>query len=280
MVSLIITGGSRHTDLDRFFDSLRNQTGRPEIEVIFVNQGRYDATARCQGAERIQLRVVEVGGQVPLSVARNAGLKSGVRGEIVAFPDDDCWYPPYLIDRLLRGFAEEPQVDGFCLNVFDPVLGRSYGGRPLGIECAITDHNLFRLPISVGIFLRREMLDRAGCYFDESLGAGSPIGSGEETELLARVLASGGRLRYNGNFSVFHRSDDLDAGNPRKFMQYGSGFGYLNKKLIRQGRTGVIPFLAIALIRSVGGAIYHWRRASLRRCYWARAKGIVAGLWL
>ena len=280
MISLILTGGSRPTELDRFFDSLRNQAGGPEIEVIFVNQGHYDAPARCRGAERIRLRVVEMGERVPLSVARNAGLKSGVRGEIVAFPDDDCWYPPDLVDRLLLCFAEEPQVDGFCLNVFDPVLDRSYGGRPLGIECAITDHNLFRLPISVGIFLRRETLDRAGCHFDESLGAGSPIGSGEETELLARVLAGGGKLRYNGNLSVFHPSDYLDAGDPRKLMQYGAGFGYLNKKLIRQGRAGVIPFLAIALIRSVGGAIYHWRRAGLRRCYWARAKGIVVGLCL
>lgn len=280
MISLIVTGGSRHTELDRFFDSLRNQAGGPEIEVIFVNQGHYDAPARCRGAGAIHLRVADMGKPTPLSVARNAGLNAGLHGEIVGFPDDDCWYPPDLGRRLTDYFAQNAQVDGVCLNVYDPILNRSYGGRPLGMECPITDRNLFRLPISVGIFLRREMLDRVGCHFDESLGAGSPIGSGEETELLARILAVGGNLRYNGNLSVFHPSDDLDAGDPRKLMQYGAGFGYLNMKLIRQGRTGVIPFLVMALIRSLGGAIYHWRRAGLRRCYWARATGIIKGLAL
>ena len=46
-----------------------------------------------------------------LSHARNVGLKC-IAGDVVAFPDDECWYPPELLERVAAFLDAHPNVDG------------------------------------------------------------------------------------------------------------------------------------------------------------------------
>ena len=276
-LTLVITGGSRHNDLDRFFESLRAQTD-VLYELVFVNQGDYDANRRALLPSGTFLKIVTLGGPTPLSRARNSALAAGIRGGIIAFPDDDCWYPTGLLASVIQKFREDNTIDCLCVGVFDPVHGKTYGHRPLGVRLNVTYHNLFRLPVSVGIFVRRCALERIGLFFDEGLGAGTAIGSGEETDLVARLLDIGAAVRYDGSLSVYHPSDDLTLASLQKCNQYGRGFGVLHRRLICHGRFGVIYFLVIVIVRSLGGAVFHWREPALRGAYWARFTGIVMGL--
>ena len=70
---------------------------------------------------------------------------------------------------------------------------------------------------------RREVLLRAG-GFDERLGAGSPGGSGEDMDLLYRLLRSGARIRYEPEAVVYHERQPRDRRLASR-SSYGRGIG-------------------------------------------------------
>ena len=68
-----------------------------------------------------------------LSRARNVGLKA-VTGEIIAFPDDDCWYPDGLLQKVVAEFRDQTSLDG--------LTGRSEDGKLVEMV-EIPDHPWF-----------------------------------------------------------------------------------------------------------------------------------------
>lgn len=274
--SLIITSNDRIYDLRRLFSSILAQDYKYSIQVIFINQGNYNPTEEFTLSDKLDYIQVDAGRLIPLSQARNLGI-SLATGNIIAFPDDDCWYASDLLTQLANFFDLNPTISCLCTSVFDPDRGLSYGKRPLNIKVPITYANLFKLPISVGIFLRNSALDKAGRYFDERLGAGTALGSGEETELIARVLASGSKVVYNGYIRVFHPVTDYTEKDARKFYTYGLGFGYLNGLLCRRGHWSVVVFYLSVLIRSLAGILLRFTRPLERNLYTYRLIGVLNG---
>ena len=70
---------------------------------------------------------------------------------------------------------------------------------------------------------RRDWLLRVG-GFDERLGAGSPGGSGEDMDLLYRLLRAGARIRYEPRAVVFHERQPRDRRLASR-SAYGRGIG-------------------------------------------------------
>ena len=71
--------------------------------MIVVDQNEDERVAeivRGRGPELVHER-----SQPGLSRARNAGL-AHVEAELVAFPDDDCVYPPGLLERVAERFGD------------------------------------------------------------------------------------------------------------------------------------------------------------------------------
>jgi len=276
--ALVMTSCDREAELERFFTSIADQTFAGEIEVRFVNQNAARPSSCDIVAATKQLVELRTGGRTPLSKARNMGLKS-VSGDIVAFPDDDCWYEPQLLEKVADYFEANREIDCICTGVYDPVRHLPYGKRPVGVTRSVSFANVFRLGISVGIFIRREALERAGAWFDEELGAGSQLGSGEETELLCRVLSAGCRIEYVGSLQVYHPVPEYAPNDGQKNYRYGLGFGHLNGRLLRAGHRGVLWGLAEVVFRSMIGAGVNLKRPVHRTVYWRRLSGIVAGFF-
>src|SRR5262249_2604201 len=92
-VSLVTcTLGDRKERLARLLQSLAPQ-GFRAFELIVVDQnppGYIDEILQTCGAG---LRIKHVRSAPGLSAARNVGLAQA-NGQIVGFPDDDCWYLP------------------------------------------------------------------------------------------------------------------------------------------------------------------------------------------
>jgi glycosyltransferase involved in cell wall biosynthesis len=225
---------------------------------------------------RILLSELQSGSRIPLSKARNVGLPH-LSGDIIAFPDDDCWYEPNLLANVANFFRDNPEIDCICTNVYDPVRRSVYGKRPVGVTRRVSFTNLFRLGISVGIFVRREALELAGAYFDERLGAGTPIGSGEETELLGRLLSRGCRVEYVGDIQVYHPVHHYSKADVRKSYDYGVGFGHVNGRLLSAGHPGVLWGFAEVFARSFLGTVLYLPDPVRRAVYWNRMRGILSG---
>ena len=190
----------RTDDLAALLDSLEAQTHRG-LRVVVVDQNEDDRVARLLAA-RPSLATLHLRSARGLSRARNAALSS-LTGELVAFPDDDCRYPPDLLERVAARFADDASLDGLSGR---PVAadGTSVGRWPAR-RSPITPDAVWHTANSHTIFLRRSVVERVGA-FDEALGLGSgtPWSSGEEIDYLVRALRSGARLEYDPSLVVTH----------------------------------------------------------------------------
>jgi len=276
LISLIVTSYDRQSDLDRFTAGLAQQTFPGEIELIYVAQGNAVLVIPASHC-RISLKQYSTGGLTALSKARNLGL-AHVRGDIIGFPDDDCWYGPNVLAEVARYFHEHPEIGCVGTNVYDPDRKLAYGKRPVGVICDVTFRNLFQLPISTGTFMRREALGNIGAHFDERYGVGTDLGSGEETELVGRLLSSSQRVHYVGTIQVYHAVPDYSAPDANKSYRYGIGFGYLNGALLREGHVAVLFHLIEVLARTSAGIALYCFSPAKRAVYLGRLRGTLVGL--
>jgi glycosyltransferase involved in cell wall biosynthesis len=105
---LVVATVNRVEQLDRLLASLEQQTHK-QFRVLLVDQNdddRLDGVVAAHGSLRLERLRSERG----LSRARNVALPQ-VEADVVAFPDDDCVYPPDLLERLARRLQDE-QLDG------------------------------------------------------------------------------------------------------------------------------------------------------------------------
>jgi GT2 family glycosyltransferase len=239
---LVVATVGRTDELARLLDSLEEQ-GYPRVRVIVVDQNPDERLQEVVG--RSNVSVEHVRAEAGLSRARNAGLEL-VDADVVAFPDDDCVYPPGLLSRVGELLTADAGLDG--------VTGRAEDASGASSDswsqdaAILTDDNLWNRGISFAIFLRRALVERVG-GFDERLGLGSqePWASGEEIDYLIRAVRAGARIAYDPSLVVRHvvREDDARIG-----ARDGASVGYLLRK-------HDYPALVLArmLVRPLGGAL-------------------------
>jgi glycosyltransferase involved in cell wall biosynthesis len=262
--SILLATVGRTTELHRLLQSLAQQTWR-DFEVIVIDQNSDDRLVEVLGAYARRFPIRHIHSARGHSRAFNAGL-AHVTGEIVALPDDDCWYDPDLLERVARFFRKNPEWSGLTgREIAEP--GFSSGGRWDRRAGPVTAQNVWRRAITFSIFLRRAMVDRF--LFDECLGvgAGSPWGAGEETDYLLRAIDQGHRIYYDPTLCIWHkgRSGPYTPEIYTKMRDYGMGMG----RVLRKHRS---PLYSVAnhLVRPLGGfllwlgaghsprARYHW----------------------
>ena len=251
-VDLVVATVGRTDELGRFLDSIEAQ-GYGPLRVIVVDQNEDERVAEIAHGRGFEL--VHERAERGLSRARNAGLGQ-IESDLVAFPDDDCVYPPGLLERVAERFGDS-RLDGLTGRAVDSE-GRSSASWKSD-PALLTDDNLWNRAISFTIFLRREVVQRVGA-FDERLGLGStdPWSSGEEIDYLIRAVRDGARIEYDPSLVVRHpvRQDD-----PRVGARDGASVGYMLRKHRYPARV-----VARMLVRPLGGML-----ASLVRLDGSRA---------
>lgn len=199
--SLIVATLGRTAELGTLLESLDRQSHR-DFEVIVVDQNADDRLVPILNPFENRLKMLRLVSAPGLSRARNIGLQA-ITGDVVCFPDDDCWYPDDLLmclDRLLR---DHPSWQGLIGDSVDE------SGRPTlpwrDHEGKLTAPMSWRRAISYAIFVRSSVIREIG-GFDENLGlgAGTPWGSGEDNDLILRTLKAGCQVQYDPNIRVHH----------------------------------------------------------------------------
>ncbi|HBF28581.1 glycosyltransferase family A protein [Rhizobium sp.] len=230
MFSLIVCTVDRNEHLKRLFVSLQQQTFR-QFEVILVDQNEDDRLVSLVETFAADFLIRHIRSKRGLSRARNVGITAS-RTDLIAFPDDDCWYTPDTLSVVHALFTQDP-----ALRI---VTGRTLDAQgqpsvsPTGLsQCAISRDNFLSCGNSNGIFIRSDLLKTIG-HFDEQLGVGAqtPFQSGEEADLLLRAIASGAKLIYFPQVTV-HHDQVVGQDNPKRIeraAKYGAGFGALLRK--------------------------------------------------
>ncbi|MFV0298902.1 MAG: glycosyltransferase family 2 protein, partial [Hyphomicrobiaceae bacterium] len=200
-ISLVMATYGRSSELAPALQSLLAQTDHG-FELIVVDQNRHDLVApELQPLRKAGIAVKHVRVDIPsLSNARNAGLERA-EGEVVAFPDDDCWYEPDVIAAARTAFESDDTLDGVVGKWCEVEGLNDRPPEPLSYDLWRT----FRAgdASSITLFFRLAALRRIG-GFDKRLGAGRYFGCGEETDVILRMLGSGARIEYLPQMRVHH----------------------------------------------------------------------------
>jgi hypothetical protein len=277
---LIMSTMGRTEELIKFFESLVIQEGISyRIYLCDQNEdGRLDALLRAWG-QRFAICVVR--SAKGLSRGRNAALAAAFndsrmdrQGHVVAFPDDDCWYPNGLLEKVANGLSSNSALAGLTArSMTAPGIASAKSSPDHSVD--LNRENLFRgsMGISYCIFLRMEAVEEVG-GFDESLGVGSgtPWGAGEESDYLLRAMSLGVKLKYDPNLHVFH-PDKSSESNPARFLAYARGHG----RVLRLNGYSWMTVVKDTLIAVAAFVVKSLLKGQLALRYLYRAQGYIQG---
>jgi glycosyltransferase involved in cell wall biosynthesis len=273
-VSLILATKNRVEEVDRFVRSLTEQ-GYVDLELIVVDQNEDDRLAAILAQSNLRFSIIHLRSKSGLSHARNVGI-SVATGDIISFPDDDCWYPKTLLSRVVGEFRNRDSIDGLTGRSEDGE-GKASGGSFSRSQGRVDLKNVWKRGISYTIFLRSSVCVAVGS-FDEELGVGArtPFGSGEETDYLIRTIKLGFNIQYLPDLVVFHANPILyNQNHCDKAFRYGVGMGRVLSKHRYQ-----LSFNLYSIVRPIGGALLSLLTLRTRKAAYhlAIAKGRIHGL--
>jgi hypothetical protein len=264
-VSVVICSNRPGGLHDAVASILANQT--PAFELVVIAQGGDGTWADHELApfrDDARLRIVYDAGH-GLSRARNVAL-SETTGELVLFTDDDCTVAENWVHAHVQTYQERPDTmmvfgrvappDGYTwtdgmVPTFDPD------------DAAGTPRLRGRIALGIGanMSIRRVLTSRIG-LFDERLGPGSLLQSGDDFDLALRASAAGALVVADGRPQAIHVGGVRGLGRPSRALWQRDGFshGALIAKQLRVGhRDGALAMLGI-----IGDIVLHAGRRIVR----------------
>ena len=251
-ISVVICTRDRGSSIvDTVASVLRDSDAGCELLVVDQSQGIDTKTSleRFRGDPRFSyLHSNEPG----LSRGRNLGITQ-IRGEIIAFTDDDCDVPGNWIESIAEAFRIDPHVQlvfgcviaaphdsskGFipCYEIKEPFMGRVLRDK-------------YRIDgMGACMAVRREAWSNLS-GFDPYLGAGSPLRSAEENDFAFRSLIAGYWIYETPSIQVSHRGFRLHEETAAIVFGYLYGTGAMFAKHFRLGSRGMMPLMARILWR-------------------------------
>lgn len=272
MISLVVTTRNRVEELHRLLASLEAQSYQ-SFEVIIVDQNEDDRLVEVL-AQHPALNIRRLRSGPGASRGRNAGLRA-FAGDLVAFPDDDCWYPSDLLANVVQWFRDHLDYDGLltgCRNPDGKLMAPKFPPR----EGPCTKHSIPQCAIAWNIFLRNRAARSVG-FFKEDMGPGaaSPYQSGEDLDYPLRALACGFRLWYAPELTVHHPELNSRDRLAQTTHAYAMSMGRV-WRIHGFSRSYCLREIAF---RSLGGAAFHLCRGDWQasRLYLRRAAGQLRG---
>jgi glycosyltransferase involved in cell wall biosynthesis len=201
LFSLIISTRGRVTELERLLDSLAQQSVQ-DFEVIIVDQNDDDRITYLASDARWRGRLFYLKSSEGVSRGRNDGLTRAT-GEIVTFPDDDCAYPPQLLENVAHFFQSQPRYGVLCGRSYDAEGGDAVALHSLKAE-PVSRTKIYAQCIEFAIFIRRTALGET--RFDENMGVGAttPWQADEGPDLVLRLQERGVLAYYDPQYGIWH----------------------------------------------------------------------------
>ena len=210
--------------LRRCLRALADQSRLPD-ELVIVDQDPSREVRVAIRDSRLPVRYFEQA-RLGLSASRNFALAQAT-GNVLAVTDDDCFPDRGWAEAVIAAMEREPSLTG----VTGPILPPP--GEPPADMFAMSSRpsretRIFRSrtsPWAVGSganFAARVVdLRRIGGW-DDRLGVGTPGMAAEDCDIIDRLLAAGGIIRYDGRALMHH---DWQTPERRRATRWSYGFG-------------------------------------------------------
>jgi len=232
-VSVVIPSAGRST-LKLVEESLKRQHRKPDEVIIIQDEKFYGA-----------------------SWPRNRGIEKA-KGDLIAFADDDCVYPPDWLDRLIAAMDkyDVAGVGGTYIDTDSLLQDIRVRKKVPAVEGM---DNPYHVGVGGNVMYRKSFLDKLkkldGYCFDEG------VVTGEDADLAARVLQLGGKLVFVPTYAKH-----LKKVNFRKYlkMQYYRGMGIA--QLHAKAKRLKIDLMRQSLLRKEEGSflkrlwLIFWRK--------------------
>jgi GT2 family glycosyltransferase len=202
-VSVVMITRDRAGSACRTAERLVQLPERPE--VVVVDNGSSDGTAAMLRRAVPGARVIALADNLG-AAGRNVGVQRA-GGEVVAFADDDSWWPPgslALAAQLLRHHPGVGLLTARTLvgpDAVDDPLNAVLAGAPLGREAALPGPEVAGFLACASVVRRRAFLQAGG--FPAAFGVG-----GEEEWLALRLAELGWWLCYVPDLVARHSPDE------------------------------------------------------------------------
>jgi len=257
-------------------NALRRQTFR-DLELIVVDQAAVDELSTVLEPFRADFSIehIRVGKPIGAAAARNLGAERA-RGEIIGFPDDDCFYEPDQLERVTRLLNEHADWDGLSGGA---VGLEHYYARRAG---PMRRHRVWWQVVEFNLFVRRPVFQLVG-PMDPQIGPGAktPWGAGEAADWVLTALEGGKHLFYLPDLRVHHPGPITNPRDDRAEAKCVFGYSVGKAHVLRKHGFS-FPFAVYLAIRPL------WRltlnllrgRVSKAKISWAVSSGIMHGWFL
>ena len=222
-LSLVLCTYGRTEDVNNFLESISTQTRKPR-EIIIIDQNESDILSDLIGIWRRELNIVHKRVDFKgASKSRNYGAKEA-QCSLIAFPDDDCLYPPKTIEQAVKLFETQKDIDVIITAKIEPSqINKSNSGSSVKYSRVRSVLDLFKAKAETSnIFAKKTALESLQYIFNEKIGpgAGTAWVSNEETDLLVRLLKLKKTIIKLKYLAIAHHSSQ---GTVTKSFQYGMG---------------------------------------------------------
>jgi glycosyltransferase involved in cell wall biosynthesis len=256
-ISIIIPTRNRSGKLLMALNSLSNMH-IPELislEIVIIDNNSEDNTKYVIEAfiEKTDLNVRYVFENMKgLSYARNNGIKIA-NGEFIVFIDDDVIVHKNYIAELFK-LVNKGKKFGM---IFGQARIYSLNLHRLSIK-DVGYEEIYKYPCIPWIIgngnnmvISKTTINEIG-YFDIRLGAGTKIGSAEDTDYVYRVLRSGMEIIYSPNLLIHHNHDRIlpDQINRVKY-NYAKGRGAFYCKYILKKDIWALKYFKDEIMLSI-----------------------------
>jgi glycosyltransferase involved in cell wall biosynthesis len=222
-----------------------------DYEVIIVDQGDSSTIQALLKEYNFKSIYINMDGK-GVSRARNRGVQEA-SGDIITFPDDDCWYPSRFLKRVEQILLDRKDIDGVTVSSKDPDSNQSIA-KFAKKKCIITRKNVLETIIEFGMFIRKDCMKTYRLDENMGLGAGTPWGSDTGPDLILRMMEDDRVMLYCPELHIYHpakREINTEEAKKRSYS-YSRGRGYFLKK---HGYSKL--YILRTILRSLAGSIIY-----------------------
>jgi glycosyltransferase involved in cell wall biosynthesis len=271
-ISLIVATVGRVDELDRMLASMAKQTQK-HFELIVVDQNTDDRVKDVLKSWESSFQCIHVRSDLGASKARNLGIHIA-HGDIIGFPDDDCWYPTDLLQQVKGWFEQHPSYDFLCCSAQDENCEEVASRWPRH-SGKINRTSVLRACACSAFFVRREAATKVG-GFDETMGPGPEalVQSAEEADFALRLMRYSHFGWFEKHIHINHPRKEAGSGSSNRAFSYAVALGFL----LRRHNYPLYTWI-YHVTRPIVGAICALFTASPQKAffYWKSACGRTIG---